>query len=98
MKVPKQPVIIRDEPIELPIPFAWQPMIEFLNQGQQWPLWREPFLVTINRDLLRPAKSLAIRGETKAIKKILTTDERAIPQAGNASRVFLDWNLHFEPL
>src|ERR1051325_1610706 len=98
MEIPQQPIVVGHEPVELAVPFFWQPMVEFCEKGQQWALRGEVFLVTINRNFGGPAEPLPERSETEAVEEILTADEREVPEARDAARIFFDRNFPFELL
>src|SRR5689334_3318297 len=98
IEVPQQPIIIRHKAIEFAIPLSRQFPVQLFDKGQQRSLWRKPLFVIIDWDVLTPPKTLSIRSKSETIEEVLPADKWHIPQMRNPPRVFLNRNLHFEPL
>src|SRR5689334_21037548 len=96
MKIPQQPIVVRHEAVEFAVPLFREALIKFFNEGQQRTFWREPLLVTVNRNIGVPAKSLSVGSEAEAVKKVFASDQRNVPEAGSAAGIFFDRDLHFE--
>src|SRR5438876_11871817 len=73
VKVPQQPVIIRNEAVQFPVPFPGQPVVQFFDKGQQRALWRKALFVPIDRRFGAPPESFAITCEAEPIEKVFST-------------------------
>ena len=98
VELPEEPVVVRDEPVKLAIPFFGQTMVEFFNKRKQGPPGREPFFMSIDRDFLVPAEGFSIFGEAEPVEEVFSTDQRDVPKTRNAARVFFDGNFNFQLL
>jgi hypothetical protein len=54
--------------------------------------------MSVDGDLLVPAKALAIRRKAEAVEEIFPANQRDVPEAGDAADVLLDGDFPFQLL
>src|SRR5262245_8729797 len=83
VKILQEPVVVRHETIELGVPLLRQTLVELFDERQERSFGRKSLLVSVNRDVLMPSKSLAIWAEPEAIEEVFTSHERNVPEMRN---------------